>query len=51
MQKAPNSKHPGNPGHSENTKPKDNMDRKSKYFQLKGPINIFKKLQKKTSLT
>ena len=25
--KAPNSKHPGNPGHNEKTKPTDNMSR------------------------
>ena len=28
MQKDPNPKHPGNPGHKENTKPKDNRYRK-----------------------
>jgi hypothetical protein len=28
LQKDPNSKHPGNPGHNENTKPKDNRYRK-----------------------
>jgi hypothetical protein len=27
MQKAPNPKHPGNPGHNEKTKPKDNRYR------------------------
>jgi chromosome segregation ATPase len=27
MQKDPNSKHPGNPGHNENTKPKNNRSR------------------------
>jgi hypothetical protein len=27
MQKDPNSKHPGNPGHNEKTKPKDNRYR------------------------
>jgi hypothetical protein len=27
MQKDPNSKHPGNPGHNEKTKPKDNSYR------------------------
>ena len=27
MQKDPNSKHPGNPGHNEKTKPKDNKSR------------------------
>ena len=28
MQKAPKPKHPGNPGHNEKTKPKDNMYRR-----------------------
>ena len=28
MQKAPNPKHPGNPGHNEKTKPKDNRYRR-----------------------
>ena len=28
MQKDPNLKHPGNPGHNEKTKPKDNMYRR-----------------------
>jgi seryl-tRNA synthetase len=28
MQKDPNSKHPGNPGHNEKTKPKDNRYRR-----------------------
>ena len=32
MKKDPNSKHPGNPGHNEKTKPKE-----SRNFQLKGP--------------
>jgi hypothetical protein len=32
MQKDPNSKHPGNTGHNEKTKPKDNR----KIFNLKG---------------
>ena len=27
MQKDPNSKHPGNPGHNEKTKPTDNRSR------------------------
>ena len=44
MQKDPNSKHPGNPGHNEKTKlltigVDDNED-----FQLKGPANIFNKI-------
>ena len=28
MQKAPNPKHPGNPGHNEKTKPKDHRYRR-----------------------
>ena len=28
MQKAPNPKHPGNPGHNEKNKPKDNRYRR-----------------------
>ena len=28
MQKAPNPKHPGNPGHNEKTKPKDDSYRR-----------------------
>ena len=32
MQKAPNLKHPGNPGHSENNKPKDNRYRREQRF-------------------
>ena len=38
MQKDPNSKHPGNPGHNEKTK-HENED-----FQLKGPANVFNKI-------
>jgi hypothetical protein len=41
MQKDPNSKHPGNPGHNEKTKPTDN---RNKDFQLKGRANIFNKI-------
>jgi hypothetical protein len=44
MQKAPNPKHPGNPEHNEKTKPKDNMYRKDRDSQLKGPENIFNKI-------
>ena len=49
MQKDPNSKHPGNPGHNEKTKPTliigvdENED-----FQLKGPTNIFNKIIEET---
>ena len=32
MQKAPNPKHPGNPGHNEKTKPKDNRYRRELRF-------------------
>jgi hypothetical protein len=36
-EKDPNSKHPGNPGHNENTKPKDNRCKmRMKVFSLKG---------------
>jgi hypothetical protein len=43
--KDPNSKHPGNPGHNEKTKPTDNRSRdENEDFQLKGPANIFNKL-------
>jgi hypothetical protein len=41
MQKSPNSKHPGNPGHNEKTKPKDNRYARELRFQLKGSVNIF----------
>ena len=46
MQKVPNPKHPGNPGHNEKTKPKDNRYKeieKSEDSQLKETINIFNK--------
>ena len=42
MQKDPNSKHPGNPGHRPNLRIigiDENED-----FQLKGPVNIFNKI-------
>jgi hypothetical protein len=32
MQKSPNPKHPGNPGHNEKTKPKDNRYRRELRF-------------------
>ena len=34
MQKAPNPKHPGNPGHNEKTKPKDNRYRRERRFPI-----------------
>jgi hypothetical protein len=43
MQKAPNLKHSGNPGHNGKTKHKDNRYRRGEDFQLKGPVNIFNK--------
>ena len=36
MQKYPNPKHPGNPGHNEKTKPKDNRYRRAKIPNLNG---------------
>jgi hypothetical protein len=44
MQKDPNSKHPGNPGQNEKTKPTDNRVDENEDFQLKGPANIFNKI-------
>jgi hypothetical protein len=41
--KDPNSKHPGNPRHNEKTKTKYNKNRREQNYQLKGPVNIFKK--------
>ena len=41
--KDPNSKHPGNPGHNEKTKPTIGVD-ENEDFQLKGPANIFNKI-------
>ena len=32
MQKDPNPKHPGNPGHNEKTKPKDNIYREKRFL-------------------
>ena len=36
MQKAPNPNYPGNPGHNEKTKPKDNRYRKEQIPNLQG---------------
>ena len=44
MQKDPNSKHPGNPGHNKKTKHKDNRYKENEDFQLKEPVNIFNKI-------
>ena len=50
MQKAPNPKHSGNPGHNKKTKSKNSRYRRE---QLKGPVDIFNKIieKKKTFLT
>ena len=44
MQKDPNSKHSGHPGHNERTKPTDNRIDENEEFQLNGPANIFNKI-------
>jgi hypothetical protein len=44
MQKDPNSKHPGNPGHNEKTKPMEIGIDKNEGFHLKVPVNILNKL-------
>ena len=44
MQKDPNSKHPGNPGHNEKTNLQIIGVDENENFQLKGPANIFNKI-------
>jgi hypothetical protein len=44
VQKAPNLKHPGNPGHNEKMKPKENRYKRAKDSHLKGLVNIFNKI-------
>jgi hypothetical protein len=44
MQKGPNPKHPGNTGHNEKTKPKENSYRREWRFPPKRPLNIFNKI-------
>jgi hypothetical protein len=45
MKKSPNPKRPGNPGHNEKTKPKDNTYiEESEDTQLEWPVNIFNKI-------
>jgi hypothetical protein len=45
MQKAPNPKHPENPGHNEKTKPKNIIGiEESEDSQIEGPVNIFNKI-------
>jgi hypothetical protein len=51
MQKDPNSKHPGNPGHNKKTKPADNRVDENEDFQLKGLANTFNKIIEETSQT
>ena len=41
MQKDPNSKHPGYPGHNEKTKPRIIGGDENEDFQIKGAANIF----------
>jgi len=50
MQKAPNIKHPENPGHNEKIKPKDNRCRRNKDSQLKGPVKTIIKIVKENFL-
>jgi hypothetical protein len=42
--KDPNSKHPGNPGHNEKTKPTIIGVDENEDFKIKGPANIFNKI-------
>jgi hypothetical protein len=44
MQKDPNSKHPGNPGHNEKTNLRIIGLGENEDFQLKWPVNIFNKI-------
>ena len=44
MQKAPNPKHPGNPGHNDKNKPRITGIEESEDSQVKGPVNIFHKI-------
>jgi chromosome segregation ATPase len=44
MQKAPNPKHPGNPGHNEKSNRRIIDIEESEDSQLKGPVNIFNKI-------
>ena len=39
--RSPKSKHPGNAGHNEKTKPKDKSIDENDDFQLKLPVNTF----------
>ena len=45
MHKAPNPKHPGNSGHNRKTKERRKREERED-SQLKGPVNIFKKITK-----
>jgi len=44
MKKAPRPKHPGTPGHTKKTKPKDNSYRRKQRFPNQRAINIFNKI-------
>ena len=43
-QKAPNPKYPGDPGHNEKTKPKDNKNRKGQRISIKRHSKYFQKI-------
>ena len=49
MQKDPNSKHPGYPGHNEKTKPRIIGVDENEDFQIKGAANIFNKFIEENS--
>jgi hypothetical protein len=48
MQKAPNPKHPGNPGHNEKTKLKDNKYRREQRFPTQRDSKYLNKIIKET---
>ena len=47
--KAPNPKQSGNPGHNEETKPKDRRYRRELIVSIKGLANIFNKLREENT--
>ena len=51
MQKAPNPKHPGKPGHNEKTNLRIIGIEESEDSQLKGLVNTFKKIIGKTKIS
>jgi hypothetical protein len=44
MQKDPNPKHPGNPGHNEKTEPRDNKNRREGRFPTERASKYLQKL-------